>query len=148
VTYLFAVNVKAAATVSVTELGYSTDAKLRYYEANTTSTIVTFDSTTPLAIPTCEELDFRYYTITPVLANGWSFVGEINKWVSASKRRFSGLTSSDAEIRVKATGVSGERVTVAFINTGNTVVSGVCTVGNTNTVEAVVDLATQTVSCY
>jgi hypothetical protein len=148
VTYLVAVNVKAAVTVSVTELGYDTDAKLRYYEANTTSTIVNFDSSAPLALPTCGELDFGYYTITPVLANGWSFVGETDKWVSASKRRFSGLMSSDDEIRVMATGVSGERVTVAFINTANTVVSGVCTIGNTNTVEVSVELASQTVSCY
>tara|TARA_B110000208_G_scaffold160177_1_gene195204 strand:- start:960 stop:2027 length:1068 start_codon:yes stop_codon:yes gene_type:complete len=54
----------------------------------------------------------RYQILVPVLANGWSFLGEIEKIVPVSAHRFRSITEVAAGLRATVHAASGERVAV------------------------------------
>ncbi len=43
--------------------------------------------------------DFTVHTIAPVLGNGWALLGEPDKWVSVSAKRFSSLSFDSDSVR-------------------------------------------------
>ena len=54
-----------------------------------------------------------YASISPILAGGWTFFGEVEKFVVAASNRFGKLTSStSAGLTVEVKGLSGETVKV------------------------------------
>eukprot|EP00730_Choanoeca_flexa_P001442 TRINITY_DN10639_c0_g1_i1.p1 TRINITY_DN10639_c0_g1~~TRINITY_DN10639_c0_g1_i1.p1 ORF type:complete len:746 (+),score=195.33 TRINITY_DN10639_c0_g1_i1:3-2240(+) len=147
VSYVVGVNVKQAGSVSPADLGYPADTKLMVAEINHTNNWTDFTSETPLKINTCEELDFQYYIATPVLPNGWAFVGEPNKWVSASRRHFADLVYTEQQLTVKATGVMQDEFSIMFVAPEGSLVTVQCPIGATNTVRIGVDFASRQAIC-
>jgi hypothetical protein len=107
------------------------------FEANSTMKIVNFSATEPLVIsPKSTDgtpdspWDFSYYSIAPVLANGWTLLGEQDKWVSLSAARFMDVTTLASGLIIKIHGSPGEVVNVAYVPPGATTPSTKsCTVG-------------------
>jgi len=81
------------------------------------------------------KIDFRYYIIVPVLANGWAVLGETNKYVTGSKQRILDIASGTDGIDkigfvdVKIVGAIGEKVSLVFAKPGGTVVEVQCVIG-------------------
>lgn len=69
-----------------------------------------------LTILQCGQSDFQLYLLAPILSNGWTFFGEVSKWVSVSSCRFTSMEVHVYGITVKAIGASNEVVTVAFMD--------------------------------
>ncbi len=42
---------------------------------------------------------FNYYVVSPVLSNGWVFLGETSKYVTASKQRFNTISARNDDKR-------------------------------------------------
>lgn len=62
----------------------------------------------------CGKADFQLWTVVPVLGNGWSLLGEVDKWVALSTVRFQRVETSETDVTVFIRGIVGERVSVAF----------------------------------
>jgi hypothetical protein len=45
-----------------------------------------------ITINACGSYDFQVYSIAPVLPNGWTLLGEPDKWVHVSSARFRDLS--------------------------------------------------------
>jgi hypothetical protein len=109
-----------------------------YYEANATSNVSRGSSS--IAMKACGKWDFQLYAVAPVLPNGWTLLGETNKWVPVSSARFQDLafsTSSSSSLStsasVTALGQEGERISVAWLapkSTNPTVVECIIPRGN------------------
>jgi hypothetical protein len=111
--------------------------KFRAFESNSTSAVVDFSAETPLLLAACRELDFQLWSIAPVEVNGWSFQGELNKWVGVSPARFRSITTTlepAVGISVTAHGSEAEELVVGFVDSYGVQVIVSCTVGNTGTV--------------
>jgi hypothetical protein len=126
------------------QLGYQRSDKLRYFERNTSSDIHTINADATMSLAVSDRLTFQYFLVAPVLPNGWSFFGELDKWVSVSADRFSGLMAADDGFRVEAKGVAGEVLRLGFADTQGRLQEAECVVGATNTVMVMVD---ETVVC-
>jgi hypothetical protein len=88
-----------------------------------------------LNIAQCSVTDFQYWSLAPILSDGWVLLGELNKVLPVSETRFTELITTDGAIHVVyLTGVPGERVTITAYdtNTGNTEVHN-CTISSTGT---------------
>jgi hypothetical protein len=107
------------------------------FEANSTSKIMNFSDSEPLVLsPKSTDgspdspWDFSYYSIAPVLGNGWTLLGEQDKWVSLSAARFMDVTTLASGLIIKVHGSPGEVVNVAFVPPGATApLTKSCTVG-------------------
>ena len=81
-------------------------------------------STRPLVLPATGEpqnsatLAASYYVLSPVLSNGWAYLGEPGKIVSAARRRVASVVERNDNdgggIEVKLLGSPGEVVKCAF----------------------------------
>ena len=75
-----------------------------------------------IAFKKCDRWDFQLWASAPVLANGWTLLGEPSKWVPVSSSRFEDLqVSSDGDttsVSVTANGPPGETITVAWLKPG------------------------------
>ena len=71
-----------------------------------------------LTIPECSVTDFQYWSLAPILENGWALLGELNKILPISETRFVDLTieSRDSYV-VYLTGVPGERIPLTVYDT-------------------------------
>lgn len=74
--------------------------------------------------------------MVPVSNKGWTFLGEVNKWVGVSATRFQSIrqqtsTAGDsaAGLLVSAVGVEGEALSVAFVSSEGEYVMVKCVVG-------------------
>lgn len=56
------------------------------------------------------------YTIVAPVVSGWAFVGEVDKYVTAAKIRFSSITASVSSLSATVTGVAGETVRTCAIH--------------------------------
>lgn len=121
------------------------------YEANATSKVPTAKSVT---LQPCGKWDFQLYALAPVLGNGWTFLGEQDKWVPVSAARFSDLmfasskSGADSSASVIATGSEGEVINVSWLAPGlstPTVVS--CTIAGGSKVYVEVSTAHPTGVC-
>jgi len=54
--------------------------------------------------------------IAPVLSNGWTLLGETDKYVSVSNQRFDSINVSGSELTIDLIGDNQEKVTVALLN--------------------------------
>jgi hypothetical protein len=78
-------------------------------------------------------LEYDYSIVAPLLSNGWIFLGEIGKIVSASAQRFDQISetlstnqSAQTGIVVSVVGVPNEELNVAFVSPDKTVFSVKC----------------------
>ncbi|KAJ9459555.1 hypothetical protein DIPPA_32060 [Diplonema papillatum] len=72
--------------------------------------------------------DFNLYYTAPVTASRVALLGELDKWVPASRERFTAYTSSNSSLAVTAMGSAGEMVHVSFYMVASSTVTTVsCT---------------------
>jgi hypothetical protein len=95
------------------------------FETNGTSKIANFSATQPLVLsPKATDgtpdspWDFSYYSIAPVLGNGWTLLGEQDKWVPLAAARFMDVTTLPIGLIIKIHGAPGETVNVAVVPPG------------------------------
>jgi len=117
------------------------DAKLLAFETNSTSSVLPFAEGAPLALvhKSDSPWDFTFHSISPVLGNGWTLIGEQDKWVSVSANRFKDVTTLANGLVVKLSGAPKEIVNVSFFppNSASVVVVS-CEVGQDSTVKLVI----------
>lgn len=85
------------------------------WETNSTDTVLTFDDSHSLAVPKTDKWSFNYWTVAPVLKNGWVILGEITKWVSMSAARFTSIDVAQDSLKLELAGATGEEVQIAFL---------------------------------
>jgi len=56
-----------------------------------------------------------YAVVSPVHHNGWAFVGEVDKYVTASSMRVNAVTASEFTITANVTGVAGEVIQLCAV---------------------------------
>jgi hypothetical protein len=64
-----------------------------------------YQATTPV--------DFHYYVVIPILGHGndgdrYAFVGEVDKYITASRQRIAQIAVDNSSLRVSVNGVLGE----------------------------------------
>lgn len=97
-----------------------------------------FTATTPIVITPCKEVDFQVWHTAPIFANGWSLLGELNKWIPTSDGRFTSIETTDADLTVLIVGEAGEVVPLTFYNSATSNVTTIsCTLGAAGTARAV-----------
>merc|ERR1712080_659693 len=52
------------------------------------------------------------YAIVSPISGAWAFIGEVDKYVTASTQRFSSITTSSTSISANVIGIAGETVKV------------------------------------
>ena len=74
------------------------------------------DSAHPFAVPPTPNFprEASYSILAPVLANGWTYLGEPGKIVAASSRRVRSIMVATATVEVGLVGSPGERITVVL----------------------------------
>jgi len=78
---------------------------------------------------------YKYYIVAPIQDSWWSFLGELNKIISVSSQRVTGMKTSSDGIVVVMQGVPNESITAAFMRQGSAYVESiVCSVGATGMV--------------
>jgi len=98
--------------------------KFVYYQYNLTNpksiTVNTFSSIT---IPSGSTPGDSYlYIVAPILSNsGWTFLGEVNKFIAVSKQRFTQLNDDPTGITLQIQGSYRENVLLAFLVPQSTV---------------------------
>jgi len=137
-TYVLAAMVQEAYELRLSQLGYDSSQKLRYFERNSSSVIHSMAADEPIPLAISDRLNFEFFVVAPVLPNGWSLFGEMDKWVSLSADRFSGLSATDDGFRVEARGIAGEVLHLGFSDQHGQLQEAECTVGADNTVTVAV----------
>jgi len=64
------------------------------------------------SVPTPTGYEGHSYIVVAPMVNGWAFLGETNKYVTASTARFTNVAATAASLTVDLTGVAGETVQV------------------------------------
>jgi hypothetical protein len=73
-----------------------------------------------LDIAACSVTDFQYWSLAPILENGWALLGELNKIIPVSETRFMDLAVESNDISVGyLAGVPGEMVSITAYDTGS-----------------------------
>ena len=75
-----------------------------------------FGADMPIMIAKTSRADFALYHTTPLLGNGWGFVGEMDKFVPVSSARVKTISSTETSIKVLLSGAPKEEVTLTFVN--------------------------------
>ena len=71
------------------------------------------------------KFDFQYFTVVPVLSNGYAVLGEQSKWISGSSARITnirndGLMGSASKfVEVNVRGNPGEMVEISYTSLSN-----------------------------
>ena len=124
-----------ATTVTLQSLGVD-DAVDEWvaFEANSSSALTRLGGHRgkgALTLPQTDRWTFNLWTVVPVLANGYAFLGEArSKWVSVSPQRFTAISASPQGLEVTATGAPGELLSLSYARPGSEVASTFqCTVG-------------------
>lgn len=144
--YVLVADLQSDYSVTLSDIRYrDTTAKLQAIEANAT-TPISVDASTPLKVKACKLQDFQIYSLSPELPNGWTLLGELNKWVTVSSDRFSELDASPMGAAVTATGTIGETITVSWMHSG-TKVEVDCTFPHDGSIRVAVDSSSGKGSC-
>eukprot|EP00659_Diplonema_papillatum_P007521 gene7521-11520_t len=118
-TYLFAAQTTAPLVVSAADIFYeepwARPSKMVAWETNSTASLQYLNETSGIKIGQVDKWDFNYWTIAPVLASGYTMLGEIDKWITASTQRFSGLTTTATGFAVNVAGLVGEQVHLSYL---------------------------------
>jgi len=115
--HVFAANIKTAYSVTPNKLTHGltpTATTNLVYAYDTPSNVTVFDDSNPLRIAPNGKADFKFYHIAPVFANGWSVLGETDKFISVSHPRFNHVNVNSESIYVDLRGVYNEKVTISF----------------------------------
>ena len=73
-----------------------------------------------LDIPACSVTDFRYWSLAPLLENGWALLGELNKVLPVSETRFIDVIKESTDVyMVYLTGVPREMVPITAYDAGS-----------------------------
>ena len=86
-------------------------------------TTYTIPSCSPNPPFPCNKTHVPVLTFAPKMHNGWSLLGEKDKWVSVSKVRFASVVPAGQGLEVVLKGTEGEVVTVQFGDPSGAVVS-------------------------
>lgn len=78
-----------------------------------------FGPDAPIVLNPCSQSDFKMYHTTPLLGNGWGYVGELDKHVPVSNARVRTISTTEASLKVLLSGVPGEVVALTFVNGGS-----------------------------
>ena len=132
--YLLAADISISGSVIPSDLSLheenSSTGYFYAFEGNSTSVLIKFSLNQPLELPVLSlSVGFLFYTIVPVLSNGWSFLGESSKWVAVSPDRFIGISTLDSGLAVRAIGSDQEVMQVDFITPTGEIVPVSCTFG-------------------
>ena len=129
VTYLFQ---NEPVDVSPLMVGVDTGSKYVVYNWYT-GTVVALSASTPVA-PGYEGQ--VYAVVAPVLPNGWAFIGEVDKYVTAAKLRIASVEATADGLTATVVGVANESVKVCAANKDGKLVcqTAVFTTGGTKTV--------------
>eukprot|EP00051_Salpingoeca_urceolata_P021745 m.344479 g.344479 ORF g.344479 m.344479 type:complete len:749 (-) comp19854_c2_seq17:290-2536(-) len=140
--YLIAAELQEDYNATLADADVVGPGSFKAFESNVTKTreIVDFNANTPLQLKKCGTTDFQQYTVAPVLPNGWTLLGEFDKWVSVSADRFSSLEAGSAGVSVVATGLENEKVTTNFFTPTGEIVSATCTVASNQKVKFVAQM--------
>jgi len=83
------------------------------------SGLVLFTSSFPFELPAQEDstnvLSFSFYSITPILGNGWAILGETSKLVTTSAQRIQSISTNNSGVSVQLIGAPNEKVEFAFV---------------------------------
>jgi len=102
-----------------------------------TKSVSTWNSNNPVVLPSGQSVNgvvsFTYITTAPILSGTWSYIGEVNKFVTASQQRTVSVSQNPLSVTIQ--GVAGEKVTLGFVNTASSssVTTVVCTIGSSGT---------------
>ena len=108
VTYLFANDTDKIVTPAMAHLSDAPNDKYAVYNWYTRDLELLEDFT--ILAPGYE--GHGYAIISPILDGGWVFLGEVDKFVPASRFRFSKVSSDDGVLNIAASGVPGEQIRV------------------------------------
>ena len=73
-----------------------------------------------LDIAACTVTDFQYWSLAPILENGWALLGELNKIIPVSETRFTDIVVESNGLFIGfMTGVPGELVSITAYDTGS-----------------------------
>ena len=88
-----------------------------------------------LDISECSTTDFQYWSIAPIMSDGWALLGELNKVLPVSKTRFVDLLIVDGSIHVVyLVGAPGERVSVTVYDSSTGISEAIiCTISSSGT---------------
>ena len=75
--------------------------------------------TDSLNIPASSTTDFQYWSLAPILNNGWALLGELNKIIPVSTTRFIDIEQIGMQYTVYIVGVPGEMVPITAYDTGS-----------------------------
>lgn len=88
---------------------------------DSTISVVPFGEGAPLAIPAGSNYGDAYLWIaSPVLDNGWVFLGETDKFITVSKQRFKSVNTGPNYVQVLVSGQPGESVRLVFVAPSST----------------------------
>lgn len=126
--YVLAANTSASYSLIPNDFMSTTLRAAAYmaFEANSSSSVVRVNEKEPLRIPRGDRWSFNYWTLSPVLSNGFTFLGEAGtKWVAGSVDRFSKVTQTKSGLEVIAKGTAGEKVSLSWCAPDSLVVTTV-----------------------
>lgn len=126
--YILGITMSQPFQFDLSQLNYAPSQQLAVFEANITSSVAVFKATDSITVSGWE-YDFEVHTIAPVLGNGWTLLGEPDKWVSVSSMRFQSLSYDGNTAAVTVLGAPEEVVTVNWLAPGaSTPISVVCVI--------------------
>ena len=132
-TYLLSTFLPRGIELTPLDLGYSANTSLiawdKWSSLDAPSTynryggqLRSVNASTPLRLRACPHLanprdkNWIYTVVAPILANGWAFIGEMNKVASVSGVRFTVVEAdSKGSIRVVGVGVAGEMLILGAV---------------------------------
>lgn len=111
---------------------------------NVTIRTAPFSAKAPLEIPACGYSDFGLYHIAPISKlSGFSFLGEVGKWVPIAPGRVVKVIDAATSLAVDIIGAAEEKVELVFAGKDHVKpVSAVCTVNAVGTATATFDGST------
>ena len=112
--YVFAAEVKTLVTLTAADFGATgPHVALNYMTGETR----TFDDKTPLEITVqpngVKAVPFSYTVVAPAGPNGWTLIGEREKFVTMSKQRFTKVSADG--LSVELAGVPGEAIELVWV---------------------------------
>ena len=72
-----------------------------------------------LSFPITTTMDFHYWSLAPILNNGWALLGELNKIIPMSETRITNILNVGMDYLVSITGVEGEKVSITTYDTAS-----------------------------
>eukprot|EP01116_Phalansterium_solitarium_P018896 TRINITY_DN5142_c0_g1_i3.p1 TRINITY_DN5142_c0_g1~~TRINITY_DN5142_c0_g1_i3.p1 ORF type:complete len:741 (-),score=235.75 TRINITY_DN5142_c0_g1_i3:178-2400(-) len=134
-TYVLGADLPTDVTLTPGDLGLPSGGSFVAWDffANTTAP---FDAGHPLVLKAAKQsvpVDFSYYTISPVLSNGWTIIGELSKFITVSPGRVSAAGTITNGVSISILAASKEVTTWGLLNANNVFVSMSCTGSTTIT---------------